>query len=83
MIILWITGVVFIGTQVALVWAAWKFADGPGRIAVYFHGSQRLELIWTIIPAIALVFITVYQFGTWAERQVQERRAQASRRWPR
>ena len=65
-IILWITGIVFIGTQVALAWAAWKFADGPGRIAVYFHGSQRLELIWTIIPAIALVFITVYQFGTWA-----------------
>ncbi len=65
-IVLWITGVVFIGTQVALVWAAWKFADGPGRIAVYFHGSQRLELIWTILPAIALVFITVYQMGTWA-----------------
>ncbi len=65
-IILWITGVVFIGTQVALAWAAWKFADAPGRVAVYFHGSQRLELIWTIIPAIALVFITVYQFGTWA-----------------
>jgi cytochrome c oxidase subunit 2 len=65
-IILWITGVVFIGTQVVLAWAAWKYADAPGRIAVYFHGSQRLELIWTIIPAIFLVFITVYQFGTWA-----------------
>jgi cytochrome c oxidase subunit II len=65
-IILWITGVVFIGTQVVLAWATWKFADGPGRVAVYFHGSQRLELIWTILPAIALVFITVYQFSTWA-----------------
>ena len=73
MIILWITGAVFIGTQVALAWAAWKFADGPGRVAVYFHGSQRLELIWTIIPAIFLVFITFYQFGTWAERQVPSR----------
>ncbi len=65
-IILWITGVVFIGTQVVLAWAAWRFADRPGRIAVYFHGSQRLELIWTIIPSIFLVFITYYQFGTWA-----------------
>jgi cytochrome c oxidase subunit 2 len=65
-IILWITGVVFIGTQVAMVWACWKYADGPGKVAVYFHGSQRLELIWTILPAIALVFITYYQFGTWA-----------------
>ena len=72
-IILWITGVVFIGTQVALAWAAWKYGDRPGRVAVYFHGSQRLELIWTIIPAIFLTFIALYQMETWA--QVKFRRA--------
>lgn len=66
-IILWITGVVFVGTQVVLVWATWKYADGPGRIANYFHGSQRLELIWTIIPAVFLVFIALYQMQTWAD----------------
>jgi cytochrome c oxidase subunit 2 len=66
-IILWITGIVFIGTQVALVWVAWKYVDGPGRVATYFHGSQRLEVIWTIIPAAILVFIALYQMGTWAE----------------
>lgn len=67
LIILWITGIVFIGTQVALVWVAWKYVDGPGRVATYFHGSQRLEVIWTIIPAAILVFIALYQMGTWAE----------------
>ena len=51
LIILWITGIVFIGTQVVLVLEAWKFVDRPGRVATYFHGSQRLEVIWTIIPA--------------------------------
>jgi cytochrome c oxidase subunit II len=66
-IILWITGIVFIGTQIALVWAAWRFVDRPGRVAVYFHGSQRLEVIWTIIPAAILVFIALYQMGTWSE----------------
>jgi cytochrome c oxidase subunit 2 len=66
-IILWITGIVFIGTQVALVWAAYKFVDRPGRVATYFHGSQRLEVIWTIIPSAILVFIALYQMGTWAE----------------
>ena len=66
LIILWITGIVFIGTQVALVWAAWRFVDRPGRVATYFHGSQRLEVIWTIIPAAILVFIALYQMGTWA-----------------
>jgi cytochrome c oxidase subunit 2 len=66
LIIFWITGVVFVGTQVAICWAAWKFAEAPGRRAVYFHGSQRLEVIWTIIPSAILVFIALYQMGTWA-----------------
>ncbi len=64
-LILWITGLVFIGTQIALVWATWRFVAQPGRRADYFHGSQRLEVIWTIIPAAILVFIALYQMGTW------------------
>lgn len=72
-IILWITGIVFIGTQIVFVWASYRFADKvddqgrPVRPAQYFHGSQRLEVIWTIIPAAILVFIALYQMGTWAE----------------
>jgi len=65
-IILWITGVVFVGTQIAMVWAMWDCAARPGRRAQYFHGSQRLEVIWTIIPSAILVFIALYQMGTWA-----------------
>jgi cytochrome c oxidase subunit 2 len=73
LIILVITGVVFIATQVVMVYAAYKFADEkdaqgrPVRKADYFHGSQRLEVIWTIVPAAILVFIALYQMGTWAE----------------
>ena len=50
----------------------YRFADEldaqgkPVRPAQYFHGSQRLEVIWTIIPAAILVFIALYQMGTWA-----------------
>ncbi len=72
MIILWITGIVFIGTQIVLVWEMYRFTDEkdaegrPVRKAQYFHGSQRLEVIWTIIPAAILVFIALYQMGTWA-----------------
>jgi cytochrome c oxidase subunit 2 len=67
LIVLWITGIVFIGTQIALGWATWKYAYAPGsQRAQYFHGSQRLEVIWTIIPSAILVFIALYQMGTWA-----------------
>lgn len=66
-IVLWITGIVFIGTQIALGWVTLRYVDAPGRKADYFHGSQRLEVIWTIIPSAVLVFIALYQMGTWAE----------------
>ncbi len=72
LIILVITGVVFIGTQIVLVWVQYRYVDQkdaegrPVRPALYFHGSQRLEVIWTIIPAAILVFIALYQMGTWA-----------------
>ena len=67
-IILWITGIVFIGCQIVLIYATFAFADRGEvtRKASYFHGSQRLEVIWTIIPSAILVFIALYQMGTWA-----------------
>ncbi len=64
--ILWITGIVFVGTQVALGYVMWKYQARPGHKATYFHGSQRLEVIWTIIPSAILVFIALYQMGTWS-----------------
>ena len=70
-LILVITGVTFVGTQIALVYVTQKFADAPGRKAVYTHGSHKLEIIWSVIPAAILVFIAVYQLGTWAEIKFQ------------
>ena len=84
-IILWITGIVFIGTQIVLVWAQYRFADQldaqgkPVRQAQYFHGSQRLEVIWTIIPAAILVFIALYQMGTWASIKFRSAAPQGAR----
>ncbi len=72
LIILFITGAVFIGTQVVLVYSSYKFVDEmdehgkPKRAATYSHGNNRLEVIWTIIPGAILVFLAVYQVGTWA-----------------
>jgi cytochrome c oxidase subunit 2 len=66
-IILVITGIVFVLTEVALVYSTWRFGAGPGRRAVHTHGSTRLEILWTAIPAAVLVFIAVYQLRSWAE----------------
>lgn len=69
--IFWIVGIVFLGTEGALLWFAIKYAAKPGQKAFYSHGSHKLELIWTIIPAIILAFIGIVQIPSWAENKVE------------
>lgn len=68
MIILGITGVVFVGTQVTLCYVVWRYSKKiEGGRALYTHGNQKLEVIWTIIPSVVLLFIALAQLPTWIE----------------
>ena len=69
-IILSICTAVFVLTQAALVWALLK-GSGRGR-AKYVHGNFKLEVIWTLIPAVLLVFIAFYQMDVWASFRVKD-----------
>ncbi len=67
MFILWLTGVVFVATQIVLFWFLWKYgADSNVGPVKYTHGSHTLEIVWTIIPAATLLFIALYQMNAWA-----------------
>ena len=57
----------FILTEVLLVYFMWKYTEKPGKRSVYTHGSHRLEMLWTAIPALILVFIAVAQIHVWAD----------------
>jgi cytochrome c oxidase subunit 2 len=72
-LILAITGVAFIGTEVILVWALWRYPARAGQKSLYTHGHHRLELIWTAIPAVILLFIAFAQVMAWAEIKYQSR----------
>jgi cytochrome c oxidase subunit 2 len=66
--ILVLTGVVFVATEVILFWFLWKYdaaARGEEK-ATYIHGSHTLEVVWTIIPAVTLLFLAIYQMNAWA-----------------
>ena len=57
-----VVGVAFVAAQVALGYAVWRFADtGQGTRAVYSHGNNRMEILWTAITAV--IFITVALLG--------------------
>jgi cytochrome c oxidase subunit 2 len=45
--------------QLLLLYAIFKFRKAPGRKPATFHENVRLEVAWTVIPAITLVFMAV------------------------
>lgn len=68
MIILYITGVVFIGVEVLLVVFIIKYRgrkDAKARGDV--HGNHILEIWWSSIPAVILVILAVMGQRTWAQ----------------
>ena len=59
------TGIVFFVTQILLFWYAYKYRSQKGRKAIYFPGSTKLELIWSIIPSIVLVILVARGLIAW------------------
>jgi len=69
--IMYLTGVIFIGTAGALFWFMWKFdAARNAEPTQYTHGSHNLEIIWSILPAAVLLFIAIYQMNAWADSKM-------------
>lgn len=66
-------GFFFVVTQAVLVYAMWRFTAQPGRRATYVHGDHRLEMTWTAIPALILLFIAFSQIHVWADMKYQSR----------
>ena len=69
--IMYLTGVIFIGTSMALFWFMWKYDASKNTEPVKFtHGNHSLEICWSIIPAVTLLFIAVYQMHAWADAKM-------------
>jgi cytochrome c oxidase subunit 2 len=72
MFILYLTGIVFVATEMALFYFAWKYASNNTTKPVKFtHGSHSLEVVWTILPAVTLLFIAIYQMDAWAAAKMR------------
>lgn len=60
-----ITGIVFFITQILLFWFAFKYQESENRKAYYFPHNNKLEIIWTVIPAIALTALVGFGIYYW------------------
>jgi cytochrome c oxidase subunit II len=62
---LFFTGIVFVLTHIALFWYSYKYRRSENRVGKYFVHDTKLELIWTIIPAIVMVYLVTNGLVVW------------------
>ena len=60
-----VTGVVFFATQILLFWFSFRYQESDKRKPLYFTHSNKLELLWTGIPAIVLTVLVVFGLKYW------------------
>ena len=58
---------VFLITNFILFWFAYKYRGNTENKATFFAHSNKLEMIWTIVPAVALTFIIIFGLKYWNE----------------
>jgi cytochrome c oxidase subunit II len=61
------TGIVFIITHIALFWFVYKYRWQEGRKAKFVPHDNKLEVIWTAIPAFVMTLLVVTGLDAWNE----------------
>jgi cytochrome c oxidase subunit 2 len=69
-----VVGISFTAAQVGLGWMVWKYRDTgkPGDRALYTHGSNRLEVVWTVITAVIFIALAVMGQSVWANLRLND-----------
>ena len=62
-----VTGIVFFLTQFILFWFCFKYQSTEKRTSFFFAHNNKLELIWTTIPAIAMAILVAIGLRNWYE----------------
>ncbi len=60
-----VTGLVFVITQILLFVFSYKYRHNPDRRALFFPENNKLEIIWTFVPAFVLTILVVYGLIVW------------------
>jgi cytochrome c oxidase subunit 2 len=64
---LFFTGLVFFITQVLLFYFAWRYRGKKGGKAVFLPKDNRLEIVWTVVPAVVMAFLVISGLDAWNE----------------
>ena len=57
--------IAFVITHILLFYFASKYAGKKGRVATFVTHNNKLELLWTSVPAVVLAVIIIYGLSAW------------------
>jgi len=60
-----ITGIVYVLTHILLFYFSFKYKHSTKRRAFWYPHNDKLEMYWTVIPAIVLTVLVVMGWKTW------------------
>ena len=69
-----VVGVSFTAAQIGLGWMVWKYRDTgkAGDRGLYTHGSNRLEVLWTVITAVIFITLGIMGQSVWASLRLHD-----------
>lgn len=62
---LYITGFVFIATHILLFYFSYKYQHKEGTKSYYYPHNNKLEVLWTTVPALVLLVLVVIGLRNW------------------
>lgn len=72
-VIFWVTTGMFLLTEGLLLIFCIIYRRRPGHRPTYTHGNNTAEITWTIVPALMLLGLAIWQIPTWND---------IKKRWP-
>jgi cytochrome c oxidase subunit 2 len=64
---LFFTGIVFVITHIVLFWFAYKYRGRRGVTSSFIAHDNKLEIIWTAVPAVVMCFLVIRGLVAWNE----------------
>ncbi|WP_439879942.1 cytochrome c oxidase subunit II [Pontibacter sp. MBLB2868] len=62
-----VIGVVFVITQVLLFFYSFKYQHQDNKKAYYYPHNNKLEIVWTMIPAVVMALLVFGGWKTWTK----------------
>ena len=62
-----IIGIAFVVTQILLFWYSYRYQHRDDKRAYFFPHDNRIEIIWTVIPAIVMAILVFNGWKQWSD----------------